>query len=97
MNFLVIGKDYPNVLERRMACRADHVKTLDDLKAKGHMQYGGAMLNDEGQMIGSAVICNFASKEELQELWLNTEPYILGQVWETIEIHPYNIGPSFVS
>ena len=96
MQFLVIAHDYQDALERRLACRQQHIEIVDDLKNKGHLQHGGALLNGQGQMIGSMLICNFPSENDLKEIWLKHEPYLIGKVWETVEIKPYSIGPSFV-
>lgn len=46
------------------------------------------MLGDNQKMIGSMIVCEFASLEELKEKWLNHEPYILGGVWQKVEIKP---------
>ena len=44
------------------------------------------MLDDEGNMNGSMIVCDFESKEQLEEEWLDKEPYLLGDVWEEITI-----------
>jgi hypothetical protein len=44
-------------------------------------------LDDAGKMIGSMVMCDFDSREELKKQWLNREPYVLGKVWEKIDIN----------
>ena len=56
--------------------------------------YGVALLDEKGDMNGSAYIMEFPARKELDE-WLKTEPYVTGKVWEHIEIIPCQVGPSF--
>jgi hypothetical protein len=37
-------------------------------------------------MIGSMIMCEFGSRAELEKQWLESEPYVLGKVWERIDI-----------
>ena len=94
MEFLVIAYDGTDhdALERRMAVREVHLKNARRLVAAGHIVEGGAILDEAGQMIGSAVIVDFPSREALDD-WLNTEPYIIHGVWQTIEIKPFRLAP----
>jgi len=78
-------------LERRMSVRPDHFGGARKLKANGNFVIGGAMLNDEGKMIGSTMVVQFETKEQLQQ-WLDTEPYITGKVWEKIDIRPFKVA-----
>jgi uncharacterized protein YciI len=84
------GKD-DHALERRMKARPSHFETARRLKAAGNYVLGGAMLNDSGQMIGSTMILQFESKEALQA-WLDNEPYITGNVWDKVEVHPFRVA-----
>ncbi|MVN22921.1 YciI family protein [Mucilaginibacter arboris] len=78
-------------LERRMAVRQAHLENVKEAKNKGHYLIGGALLNDHGKMIGSAMIVQFETPETLQE-WLNNDPYIKGEVWDQIEIKPFKVA-----
>jgi uncharacterized protein len=60
------------------------------MKEKGHLIEGGAILNDEGQMIGSTLYCCFDSRQELDQ-WINNDPYWLGNVWVKIEVRPIRL------
>ena len=86
------GKD-KDAPARRLAARAEHLNLFEDNYNKGIINYGVALLNDEGQMIGSMVICNFTSEEELKKQWLDIEPYIKGNVWEKIKITEVKTPP----
>jgi uncharacterized protein YciI len=49
------------------------------------------MLDDAGKMIGSTMVVQFESEEELKE-WLGKEPYIKGGVWEKFEVRPFRVA-----
>lgn len=78
-------------LERRMNSRPGHFVTARKLKENGNFLFGGAMLDDEGKMIGSTMVVQFNTPGELQ-LWMQTEPYITGQVWQKTEIRPFRVA-----
>ena len=94
MQFIVIAKDYKDALQRRLDIRSKHIELGDKMVLDGKALYGVALLNEEGQMNGSVYIVDFPSREEL-DVWLKTEPYVTGKVWEKIEVIPCRVGPSF--
>ncbi len=89
MHFIVIARDFKDekALERRMAARTEHLKNADKLRVEGKLVYAAALLNEEGKMAGSVMAVNFDSEAELNETWIKNEPYVLGKVWETVEIN----------
>jgi uncharacterized protein YciI len=90
MQFLVIaydGKD-AGASERRLAARDAHLAGARRRKAEGRTVAGGAILDDNGQMIGSAIIVNYPSRTELDE-WLQSDPYVTGGVWVDIQVQPF--------
>jgi uncharacterized protein YciI len=88
MQFVVIGIDGNDeeAKPRRQAARQDHIKRGDELLASGNLWYGAALLHDDGSMEGSMYVVDFPSEEALRE-WLDTEPYVVGKVWQDITIH----------
>ena len=78
-------------LEKRMNARPAHFENARKLKASGNFIIGGAMLNDEGKMIGSMMVVQFETKEQWQQ-WLDTEPYITSKVWEKMDIRPFKVA-----
>lgn len=92
MQFLVIGKDGKDekAMERRMAAREAHLKLGDEMEASGERWYGCVLLDDTGKMIGSMAVMDFPSEKELKE-WLKREPYVVGKVWQTVEIYKCNV------
>ena len=95
MEFLVLGYDGSDekALERRMAFREQHLTGSQWMYAAGRWQDSGALLDDAGRMIGSFIVCDFASREELESAWLSHEPYVVGGVWKRVEIHPIRLSP----
>jgi uncharacterized protein YciI len=97
MQFLVIGYDGTDetALERRLAVREANLALGDKMRDTGKMLYGAAILDEQSKMTGSVLICEFDSREDLDE-WLKVEPYLTGGVWQKTEIHNCKVGPSFV-
>ncbi|GAA4447978.1 YciI family protein [Nibrella saemangeumensis] len=90
MQYVVHAYDYTDeqALDRRMSARPSHLDAVRKLKADGHFITGGALLDDDGRMIGSMVLVDFESEEQLQQ-WLQNDPYVTGRVWETINVNPF--------
>jgi uncharacterized protein len=80
-----------NALDRRMNIRPFHLEGAKKLKENGNFIIGGAMLNDDGKMIGSTMILQFENPEELQH-WIDSEPYIQQGVWEKFEVKPFRVA-----
>lgn len=78
-------------LERRMVARGAHLDGARALKAQGNFILGGAILDENGKMIGSNLILQFESEEALEN-WKASEPYILERVWEKVEIRPFKVA-----
>lgn len=89
MQFIVLGYDGTDdkALERRMTVRESHLKYAQEMFDAGKWLYASAILDDNEKMIGSMIVCDYPSREELQEQWLKNEAYVLGDVWKTIHIH----------
>lgn len=88
MQYLIIGLDGKDsdAHQRRISAREAHIKVGNELLAAGNLWYGAALLDDEGNMIGSMYMVDFPSENDLQS-WLKREPYVVGQVWKEISIH----------
>ncbi len=95
MQFIVTGYDGKDkdALNRRMAAREAHLSAAGKMYEKGKWLYAAAILNEEGKMAGSLIICDFDSREALEKEWLEKEPYVLGKVWEKIEITRAQVAP----
>lgn len=91
--YLITAYDYTDegAFERRMGVRPHHLDGAKDLKAKGNYVIGGAMLNEEGKMIGSTMVLQFENEEELKA-WKQGEPYITQKIWESVDIKPFKVA-----
>ena len=97
MQFLVIGYDGTDdqALSRRMTAREAHLAGVMKMKEEGKAIFGTAILDDQGIMIGSVMVMDFSSREEL-DAWLNIEPYVTQKVWLRIEVLPTQVPPVFM-
>jgi uncharacterized protein YciI len=91
--YLITGYDYTDdgALQRRMNVRPHHLDELKVLKEKSNYILGGAILDDDGKMIGSVMIMQFETEEEL-EAWKQSEPYITQKIWESVDIKPFKVA-----
>ena len=93
MQFLLIAYDGtdPEAENRRMNARPVHLEGIEDLKKSGEFLMGGAILNDDGKMIGSAILYDFPDRAAMDER-LKNEPYITKGVWKEIKIAPFRLA-----
>lgn len=97
MHFIITGHDGSDdqALERRINAREEHMLGVAEMVKQKKLLYAAALLNDEGTMIGSAMIVDFESRDELDR-YIETEPYVTGEVWENIDVKPCKIPPLFL-
>lgn len=88
MFFLIRAYDGEGKLPARMEVRPRHLEGI--WKIHDHIISAGALLDDAGQMKGSALILRFDSREELDR-YLSGEPYLTEHVWERVEVEPMNV------
>jgi uncharacterized protein YciI len=93
MQFLLTAYDGTddNAPERRLKVRPEHLEKVEVLRKTGEFLFGGAILDENGQMIGSMIVYEFPDRKALDE-WLKDEPYIYGKVWEKINIVPFRLA-----
>lgn len=98
MQFLITAYDGTDekALERRLAVREQHLKLVEGLMAEKKYLYGGAILDENDKMIGSCVVVEFPTKEDVDQ-YLKIEPYVTGNVWQKIEVKPYKVAPMFMA
>ncbi len=89
MQFIVTAYDGtdPEAATRRQAARPAHLSSAEQFFKNGTWIFASALLNDEGHMIGSVIACDFPDRRALEEEWLKTEPYVIGDVWQDIRIN----------
>lgn len=94
MQFLVMAYDgtdaeAPN---RRISMRQAHLKGVRSMKESENFLEGGAILDDAGAMIGSAMIVEFSSRDEC-DAWIASDPYTVGKVWDKVDVKPFRRAP----
>lgn len=94
MQFVVTALDYTDAdaLNRRMARREEHLAGVRQLIADGRFLSGGAILDDDGKMIGSTLHLDFPTRADL-DAQLGGDPYVSGKVWETIDVRQARLVP----
>ena len=90
MHYVIHAYDHTDAdaLDRRMAVRPAHLDYVRELKANGQFVLGGALLDPDGQMIGSMLLLDLQTDEQLAH-YLNTDPYIVQGVWDKIDVKPF--------
>lgn len=94
MQFQLLGYDGTDegALERRLNAREAHLEGARKMQEEGKLISGGALLNDEGTMIGSTLYLEFESREALDQ-WVKNDPYTVQGVWKKVEITPIKLLP----
>jgi uncharacterized protein YciI len=93
MQFLLVAFDGTDdeALERRMKVREEHLSKIGTLKKSGQFKCGGAILDDDGKMIGSMIVYDFPDRQALDES-LKNEVYFTEGVWKKIDIRPFRMA-----
>jgi uncharacterized protein YciI len=93
MQYVVIAHDGTDAgaQGRRAAARPAHIEGAKRMKEAGTLLTGGAILDDDGTMIGSVMVVDFATREDL-DIWLAGDPYVTGNAWERIEVKPFRVA-----
>src|SRR5262245_29234075 len=87
---IVIARDGsdPEAKAHRAAVRPAHLEGIAPLVEAGTILVGGALLDDQGDMVGSVLLTDFESPEAF-DAWIENDPYVTGGVWKDIEVQPY--------
>ena len=90
MLYLVIAKDGTDAEApaRRQAARETHLIGAKELAAAGTLVLAGALLNDDGGMIGSAMLVEAEDVAAVRAI-LDADIYTRGGVWQRVDIHPF--------
>jgi uncharacterized protein YciI len=76
---------------RRQAVREAHLVGARRMAEEAVIIAGGAILDDEGRMIGSTVIYEVPDRATLDAI-IAADPYVTGGVWRNIEIRPFRVA-----
>ena len=93
MQYIVTGYDFTDdgAIQRRLNVRPHHLDFARTTKAAGNLITAAAVLNEEGNAVGSVMILQFETEEEL-EAWKSSEPYVTQGVWETVDVKPARVA-----
>ena len=85
MRYALICTDKADHLEVRNANRDAH---LDHIRTSGVVEMAGPFLNEKGEMSGSLVILDVASKAEA-EAWAAADPYAKAGLFAKVRIEEW--------
>jgi uncharacterized protein YciI len=94
MWFMILGRDAPDALPRRLAARAEHLKRLEALRDAGRLLLAGPLPAIEAEdpgpagFVGSLIVAEFASQADARA-WADADPYVAAQVYRDVEILPF--------
>jgi len=93
MQFLILAYDGSgdDAKALRARVRPAHFAGIKPMVERGELRAAGAILDDAGAMIGSAIFAEFPTRAEL-DAWLAREPYVTEGVWQKIEIKPFRLA-----
>ncbi len=73
---------------RRQRVRATHLEGIRTAVDSGMLQIGGAILDDDGTMIGSALLLE-ADSLEAARAFIDNDIYSREAVWQSVDIYPF--------
>ena len=90
MHFTIIARDdtAPGTLDKRLANRDEHLVRIHAMKADGSIVDGGALLDDDGTMVGSIILCDFPDRAAL-DAYIQSEVYFRAGIWKDIQVTPF--------
>jgi uncharacterized protein YciI len=88
MLFTVIRHDKANKVSLRQSERPKHLVYLE--RVMPHIKSGGALLNDQGQQIGSILIIDVESRAAAEEFACD-DPYVEAGLFERTDILPFHL------
>ena len=75
---------------RRKATMPAHLDDLRDNVATGRLVFGGRIVDQQQEPIGSFFVADCADRAELDAMIAN-DPYTIGNVWQRVEVQPVRV------
>lgn len=94
MLYVILGRDAPESLDKRLGVRAQHLERVQALLEQGRLRSAGPLpaidSADPGPagFVGSLILAEFPSLQAAQA-WARSDPYIEAGAWADVEVHPY--------
>ncbi|HIC56900.1 MAG TPA: hypothetical protein EYO94_05825 [Acidobacteria bacterium] len=82
--YALIARDRPG-LEHRQTNRPAHLEHMAKLDAAGRIRYGGPLVNDSHDMVGSLIIIEAESLDDAKATYAK-DPYVIHNVFEQYEV-----------
>jgi len=87
--FTIICLDKRNGLERRMSVREAHMAYVR-AQPPGFIKLAGPFLDARGEMCGSMFIFEAEGREAI-DAYLAKDPYLLGGVFDSVDVRPWRV------
>ena len=94
MLYVIIAKDSPNSLDKRLANRPAHLARLSELKNEGRLVLAGPLpaidIVDPGPagFTGSLIVAEFSDLETAKN-WANADPFVDAGVYISVTVKPF--------
>jgi uncharacterized protein len=94
MLFVILSRDVPNSLPKRLPVRPAHLERVKTLQSEGRLVLAGPFpaieANDPGEagFTGSMIVAEFANAAAAR-IWANADPYVAAGVYQSVEILPF--------
>ncbi len=82
--YALIARDRPG-LEHRKTNRPAHLEHMAKLDATGRIRYGGPLLNEGQDMVGSLIIIEAESLDDAKTTYAK-DPYVIHNVFEHYDV-----------
>lgn len=95
MWYMIVGEDYADSLDKRLAARAAHLERLTVLQDEQRVLLAGpnpaidAVAPGAAGFTGSLLVVEFPSLAEAQS-WADDDPYVHAGVYEHVTVKPFN-------
>ena len=86
--YAIICKDKPGALETRLATRPKHLAYLAESRI---LKLAGALLDDDGNPVGSILIVEAEDKAAAQAQ-ADNDPFTAAGVFESVEVHFWRLA-----
>lgn len=90
-HFVLYALDKPGREAARAEARSAHRARLRQHDHPVTVEIGGPLLDDSGRMIGTMLVIEAGAKADV-EAFVAGDPYVTGDVYGSVAIHPYNWG-----
>ena len=94
MWYVILCKDRPNSLPKRLEGRKAHRERLARLQNEGRLLLAGPFPSSDSSepvkdgFIGSMIVAEFNSMNDAVT-WADKDPYVLTEVYEDVEVKPF--------